>query len=148
MITVTKEFTFDAAHHLTDYYGKCEHTHGHTYKLHVTLSGPVQKNGMVVDFVILKRVVKKHVLDYLDHKDLNDLLPNPTAENIANWIWQKLENIEQLLTEELNDPNLGEEIKKYLQNYDGNIEKTGHTGIQLVKIQLWETATSFVTITR
>lgn len=146
--TVTKEFTFDAAHYLTKYYGKCEHLHGHTYKLHVTLSGEVQSNGLLIDFVILKRIVKKHVLDFLDHKNLNDIFDNPTCEHIAHWIWNKLENIETLLAEELQDPNLDEDIKQYIQNPESGLDKNQKHQVQLHEIKLWETATSFVTIQR
>jgi len=145
-IEVTKEFTFDAAHHLTKYYGKCERLHGHTYKLRVTVNGEIQENGMVIDFVILKRIVKKHILKHLDHHNLNEIIENPTAENIAQWIWNKLEDLEQLLTQEIEDPNLDEEIKNYLQNPDTELEKNSHT-VKLSKIELFETPTSKVTIT-
>lgn len=145
MLTVTKEFTFDAAHYLTKYYGKCENLHGHTYKLHVTLSGEMQENGLLIDFVILKRIVKKHVLDFLDHKNLNDTFENPSSEHIAKWIWNKLENIEDLLKQELEDPNLDQEIKQYLSE-DGDLDKSQSGKIQLHEIKLWETPTSFVTI--
>ena len=52
---VSKEFTFDAAHNLVAYKGKCEALHGHTYRLRVTLEGPVREDGMVCDFVEIKR---------------------------------------------------------------------------------------------
>ncbi len=90
---VTRTFSFSAAHHLTDYYGECERPHGHTYRLAVTVSGPVQKNGLVLDFVVLKKAVQEKILSKLDHTDLNDLLPNPSAELIAVWIWKQLKNI-------------------------------------------------------
>jgi 6-pyruvoyltetrahydropterin/6-carboxytetrahydropterin synthase len=145
-ITVTKEFEFDAAHHLTKYYGKCERVHGHTYKLLVTVSGNLGKNDMILDFIILKRVVKKHVLNHLDHHDLNQLFENPTTELVAIWIWNKLENLEELLKEELNDPNLDTEIKQYLQTQE-NIDKSSeNVKITLEEIKLYESKTSFVTI--
>lgn len=87
---VSKSFTFDAAHQLTDYHGECENLHGHTFRLVVTIEHPVQKNGMAFDFVLLKRVVKEKVVDRLDHTFLNDLLQNPSAENLATWIWGEL----------------------------------------------------------
>lgn len=147
-LKITKEFTFDAAHHLTKYYGKCENVHGHTYRLLVTLNGEVQPNGMVIDFIIFKRIVTKHILDFLDHKDLNTIFENPTAENILLWIWNKLSNIEQLLAEELNDPNLDEEIKKYLQDKNSSLDKsTSASHISLDQVTLYETATSSATIT-
>lgn len=87
---VTKEFTFDSAHYLPKYKGKCENMHGHTYKLHVTVKGDIQENGLVFDFVELKQLVKEKVLNKCDHVLLNDFLPNPSAELIAKWIWDQL----------------------------------------------------------
>lgn len=142
---VTKIFTFDAAHNLTNYYGKCERLHGHTYKLEVTLEGEVQGNGMVIDFVVLKRIVKKHVLDQLDHRYLNDVVENPSAERMVTWIWERLNDLPRLLKEELDDPNLAEEIKKRLKDYEGDIDTTafGET-LRLRELVLWETPTSKV----
>ena len=83
-------FYFDAAHHICDYKGDCERVHGHTYKLEVVISGPVKKDGMVMDFKNLKEEVQS-VLDKLDHHDLNRILDNPTAEHIVEFIWNSLE---------------------------------------------------------
>lgn len=85
-------FYFDAAHHLPDYCGKCEKTHGHTYRLEVVIEGKKQKNGMIMDFNKIKDIVNEAIIEKLDHADLNDLLDNPTAENIASWIFAELEN--------------------------------------------------------
>ncbi|HPE68520.1 MAG TPA: 6-carboxytetrahydropterin synthase [Thermotogota bacterium] len=87
---VTRIFYFDAAHHLVSYHGKCERMHGHRYALHVSLQGPLDAEGMVFDFVELKRIVQQEILAYVDHSDLNALLPQPSAENIALWCWNKL----------------------------------------------------------
>ena len=91
MYYVTKEFLFDAAHNLVKYHGKCEKLHGHTYKLHVTVAGERGPEGMVIDFVELKQKVKEEVLCLLDHSYLNEIIEQPTAENIACWIFDKLE---------------------------------------------------------
>lgn len=88
---VCKEFTFDSAHRLPDYNGPCAQLHGHTYRLQVVVEGQIDKNGMVIDFADLKQLVQKTVLIPLDHHYLNDLLKQPTAENIAEWIWQQLQ---------------------------------------------------------
>ncbi|ABP65858.1 6-pyruvoyl tetrahydropterin synthase and hypothetical protein [Caldicellulosiruptor saccharolyticus DSM 8903] len=85
-----KIFKFDAAHNLTKYHGKCERLHGHTYKLVVTVKGKLDEQDMVIDFALLKDIVQKEVIDILDHAYLNDIIENPTAENIAKWIWQRL----------------------------------------------------------
>jgi 6-pyruvoyltetrahydropterin/6-carboxytetrahydropterin synthase len=88
---IAKEFTFDAAHRLLNYDGPCANLHGHTYKLQIVLSGPVQKNGMVIDFVDLKKIVTEKVISKLDHKFINKIIKQSTAENIAVWIWKQLE---------------------------------------------------------
>lgn len=53
---IAKEFTFDSAHFLKDYHGKCERMHGHTYKMRVTVEGEIQKNGLVMDFSEIKKI--------------------------------------------------------------------------------------------
>ncbi|PIZ77617.1 6-carboxytetrahydropterin synthase QueD [Candidatus Peregrinibacteria bacterium CG_4_10_14_0_2_um_filter_41_8] len=143
---VTKEFTFDAAHYLTNYYGKCEKLHGHTYKLHITIEGEIGTNGLILDFVILKKIVKDHVLVKLDHTNINDLLPNPSCELIAKWIWEQLEPLPTLLKEELNNPNLSQEIQKYLTETGPINTKDFSQKLRLFKIKLWETPTSYVTL--
>ena len=88
---VARSFEFQAAHHLPRHPGKCHNMHGHTYRLEVRCEGPVDpESGMVVDFADLKAVVHELVLDRLDHRLLNDVLENPTAENVAAWIWDRL----------------------------------------------------------
>src|SRR3989344_8331444 len=89
-VLIAKEFTFDAAHKLLKYNGPCANLHGHTYKLQVTLSGPVLKNGMVFDFVDLKKIVTEKVISKLDHKFINKIIKQSTAENIVIWIWKQL----------------------------------------------------------
>ena len=88
---LTKEFAFDAAHKLLNYKGPCGRLHGHTYRLRVTISGAVQKNGMVMDFADLKKIVTERVLAKLDHTYLNRVIKQPTAENIVSWIWHQVE---------------------------------------------------------
>lgn len=73
MIRITKIFTFETAHVLYNYDGKCKNMHGHSYKLFVTVKGvPVNdlenpKNGMVVDFGDIKKIVKSEIIDVWDH---------------------------------------------------------------------------------
>lgn len=95
-----KKFTFDSAHHLPNYKGKCKQLHGHTYHLEVIVEGIVNPDtGMIVDFAYLKYIVISKALDYLDHKLLNDVIENPTAENIILWIKKMIErDIEGTLT--------------------------------------------------
>jgi 6-pyruvoyltetrahydropterin/6-carboxytetrahydropterin synthase len=96
---ISKEFTFDSAHFLKDYKGKCERLHGHTYRLRVTVDGPIQKSGMVMDFHEIKSVVESRVLEDLDHHNLNEVIDQPSAENICVWIWDRLKPSLPLMTE-------------------------------------------------
>jgi 6-pyruvoyltetrahydropterin/6-carboxytetrahydropterin synthase len=90
-LIITKRFRFEAAHRLPRYEGPCFHLHGHSYELHVSLEMPIDSSsGMTVDFFALEAAVKQRVLDRLDHRNINDILENPTAENIAVWIWEQL----------------------------------------------------------
>jgi len=90
--SVTRSFTFEAAHQLPWHEGKCRHLHGHSYRLEVTVEGPVGADGMVVDFARLREVVDREVTATYDHRYLNDLLDNPTAELIAIDIWKAVES--------------------------------------------------------
>jgi 6-pyruvoyltetrahydropterin/6-carboxytetrahydropterin synthase len=88
---LSRNFVFDAAHRIIDYSGKCERLHGHTYKLKIVVKGDLQPSGMVLDFTILKNIVNDEIVSKLDHADLNELFDNPTTENIALWVFEKLE---------------------------------------------------------
>ena len=60
-VMVSKEFTFDAAHHLYDYDGKCKALHGHTYHLQLAVSGMLDNRAMAVDFGDIKQIYKDHL---------------------------------------------------------------------------------------
>src|SRR5690349_2411054 len=106
---ITREFTFEAAHHLPGHRGKCRRPHGHSYRLQVSLRGPIieapgqSDHGMVMDFEDLKRIVDATILEHLvpsvprgdaaepienggmDHNDLNALTGiRTTAENLVH----------------------------------------------------------------
>ena len=72
-IRITKEFKFEMAHALHGYDGLCKNIHGHSYRLWVSVQGPVlkeagnKKDGMVLDFGILKEIVKKEIVAKYDH---------------------------------------------------------------------------------
>jgi 6-pyruvoyltetrahydropterin/6-carboxytetrahydropterin synthase len=85
------EFYFAAAHRLPRYEGPCFRMHGHNYRFFVVLEGEVDPAaGMVADFGVVKQVVADEVLSRVDHRTLNDTLENPTAENIARFIFEAL----------------------------------------------------------
>jgi 6-pyruvoyltetrahydropterin/6-carboxytetrahydropterin synthase len=90
---ITQAFTFEAAHRLPNVPSthKCHRMHGHSYRVDVQLSGSVDPHtGFVIDFFDVESAFKP-LLDQLDHHTLNDIegLSNPTAENIAVWIWER-----------------------------------------------------------
>jgi len=123
-IRVTKQFSFEMSHALLNYDGLCRNIHGHSYKLRITVAGePLQdsespKDGMVIDFSILKKMIQQQIVAELDHSlminqkapidKLNELgemyerhhvVPfQPTTENVVVYIAQK---VKRLLPEHL-----------------------------------------------
>ena len=90
--TVSKRFSFEAAHSLPHLPAghKCRELHGHSYVVEIHCSGPLDARGFVIDFAEISAVVKP-LIDRLDHRNLNDVLPVPsTAENLAAWIMNEL----------------------------------------------------------
>ncbi|MDR1652033.1 MAG: 6-carboxytetrahydropterin synthase QueD [Synergistaceae bacterium] len=86
-----REFTFDAAHRLMQYHGKCEKLHGHTYRMSVDIKGRPDDEGMIMDFVRVKEIVGAEIISKFDHAYLNDIIPQPSAENIARYVFEKLD---------------------------------------------------------
>lgn len=119
-VLVSKEFTFDSAHHLHAYEGKCKNLHGHTYKVIFGLSGFVDERGLMIDFGDIKEIWKSKIEIYLDHKYLNETLPpmNTTAENMVVWIYEKM----------------AEALKERQKQYDG---------ARVEFVRLYETPTSY-----
>ncbi|MGD6943921.1 6-carboxytetrahydropterin synthase QueD [Cytobacillus gottheilii] len=124
-VLVSKEFTFDAAHHLHCYEGKCKNLHGHTYKVVFGISGFVDEVGLVIDFGDIKEIWKEEIEIYLDHRYLNETLPkmNTTAENMVVWIYEKMM----------------ESLKNRCNQYKG---------ARVEFVRLYETPTSFAEVRR
>ena len=139
MIRITKIFTFETAHVLYNYDGKCKNMHGHSYKLFVTVKGnPINelenpKNGMVVDFGDIKNIVKSEIIDLWDHSVLvNALSPH---KNLGEDLEQKGHkviycNYQPTCENMLYD--IADKIKKQLPNY-----------VQLAYLKLHETENSY-----
>lgn len=87
------QVTFSAAHHLPHVAPghKCARLHGHTYRAVVEVEGPVvEPHGWVMDLDVLGALLASYVVGALDHRLLNDRIPNPTAERITQWCWERL----------------------------------------------------------
>jgi 6-pyruvoyltetrahydropterin/6-carboxytetrahydropterin synthase len=94
MYEVTIETGFSGAHVLRGYEGKCGRLHGHNWKVAVTVATErLDDLGLALDFSRLKDETRQ-VLAQVDHSHLNEVFPftelNPTAENIAKWVWEML----------------------------------------------------------
>ncbi len=135
-IRLTKEFGFEASHALNNYDGLCKNVHGHSYKLFVTVMGsPIEdksnsKYGMVMDFGDLKRIVQSNVIDIYDHalvlnKD-NAFAAQAKAMNTKLVLTDYQPTCENMLCD------IAEVLIKNLPQ-----------GIELKKLRLHETATSF-----
>jgi len=95
MFEISVDYSFAAGHALRGYKGKCEHLHGHNYRVLVTVAGEkLDDVGLLMDFLELRAAVQA-VTEPFDHRMLNDLPPfdrlNPSAENMAQYFCAALE---------------------------------------------------------
>lgn len=126
-VAVTKRFTFEACHRLVNYKGPCENYHGHSYKMEVTVKGVPNNQGLVLDFKVLKHIVNETIIDKVDHRDLNEVMPlfagfegNTTCENMIISFWKAIGRALDV---------------NFLNN------------IKLYRIRLWETEDSYAELT-
>ena len=119
MFELMAETTFSAAHQLKGYKGKCEHLHGHNWKIEVhVIAERLNEIDIAMDFQDIKKITNE-VIAPLDHSVLNEIFPftekNPSSENIAKWI------------------------------YDSLIKKIDNENIRVSAVTVWESETSSAT---
>lgn len=138
-IRITKQFTFETAHALYGYDGKCKNVHGHSYNLDVTVIGePITdmqnvKCGMVIDFGDLKKIVKAEVVDRLDHAIL--LNKNTPHIELANYLKSSGHNV-VLVDYQPTSENM---IADFANRISGKLD----SNIKLHSLKLRETGTAF-----
>ena len=137
-IRLTKIFEIEMAHALKGYDGPCKYIHGHSYKLEVTVLGSTiidsnnPKNGMVMDFKDLRKIVKEHIIDVYDHAlVLEEGFDDEMIQLLANR-QHKTVYTPYAPTCEFLVYGFSEIIKKHLA-----------TNVKLHSLKLYETSTSF-----
>ena len=139
---VTKEVTFDSAHMLSNYSGKCQNLHGHTYKLQVSVEGPIAAEGneeyMVTDFNNLKHVIDS-VTECFDHAIIfSDDHLRGGAEN-ALLEWAKTYDMSYIILPDAKSTS------EYIASYIKNQIKSAYP-TKRISVKVWETPTSFAEV--
>ncbi len=129
---IGKTFTFEAAHRLPDHDGHCRRLHGHSYKVEVTLDGPVHDDGMVLDFGKLTKIWREDLEPLLDHRTLL-WMGDPLAEQLFPFIGDALIRLGFMPSAE----NLAIFIKRQL-DLVLNVDE-----VHIAKVRVYETATSW-----
>ncbi len=137
-IRITKEFKFESAHALLGYDGPCKNIHGHSYKLAVTVIGePLNdttspKNGMVMDFGVLKQIVNESIVKPFDHA----LVLNTNTKNVNSLEVKSL-------SEKLILVNYQPSCENFLIDFAERIKNKLPENIELFSIRLNETSNSY-----
>ena len=138
IIRLTKEFSFEAAHALGGYDGPCREIHGHSYRLFVTIKGepstdPMNpKQGMVMDFGVLKKIVNEEIISRFDHA----LVLRTTAdEGLRRVLAEQFDNV---VTVEYQPT-----CENMLDDFAHRLMKRLPEGVKLHSLRLHETASSY-----
>jgi 6-pyruvoyltetrahydropterin/6-carboxytetrahydropterin synthase len=141
MRSVTKIFKFDAAHRLLNYEGKCANLHGHTYVVEVEMATQeLDHNDILVDFGAISKLVGEWLDNNWDHAVLLNSedplcgrLDGVSIAPLKRYLFNKSNPTAEIMAEEL--------FSFFSEYHEGSI-------IDLVSVKVWETPTSFTTITR
>lgn len=138
IIRLTKEFSFEAAHALGGYDGPCREIHGHSYRLFVTIKGTPStdptnpKQGMVMDFGVLKKIVNEEIISRFDHA----LVLRTTAdEGLRRVLAEQFDNV---VTVEYQPT-----CENMLDDFAHRLVKRLPEGVMLHSLRLHETASSY-----
>jgi 6-pyruvoyltetrahydropterin/6-carboxytetrahydropterin synthase len=137
-IRVTKEFNFEMAHALWNYDGPCRNIHGHSYKLYVTVTGCPEpdvkspKQGMVIDFGDLKKIVREYIIDRFDHAVVVNQEAPKDFRNQVDQMFEKYEVVDY-------QPTCENLVLAFAQLLDHHLPE----GTRLHHLRLDETGTSF-----
>ncbi len=137
-IRITKAYKFDMAHSLPGHDGLCKNIHGHSYELLVTLIGePISdpespKQGMVIDFKDLKRIIKGLIVNELDH---SIVLRTDSPHTLLDEMKKNFDRI-VLVNYQPTSENM-------IIDFTDKIKKALPENVRLHHLKLWETATSY-----
>lgn len=130
---LTKQFSFEMAHALMGYPGKCRNIHGHSYKMEVTVTGVPQPNtGMVIDFKLLKDIVNEAIVDQFDH---HLVLSQQADVELIHAVQKNFERV-KLLPFQPSTENL-------LDHFANLIQAKLPSNVQLYSVKLQETEQSW-----
>ena len=134
---ITKEITFDSAHMLSNYNGKCNNLHGHTYKLQIEVEGDVNtKTCMLIDFNELKEIINSNIMRMFDHALVFSAICYREEAEEALYEWAKKYNKKYYVM------SRGKTTCEFMAPEIKNILQKTLVGLT-VKVKLWETPTSF-----
>lgn len=141
---INKEFKFDTAHILPNHYGQCKNLHGHTYKLIVSCAGEyktdLSSECMIIDFSKLKKIVEENIINRFDHAFILGA-ENEEVEKDIKIVLMK----NNLKFVDLGCRSTAENISKYIFDKLKPILKSEN--VELIKVTLYETETSYVEYT-
>lgn len=146
-VSVTKEFTFDCCHLLSDHPGKCKNLHGHTYKVQVTVMSKQSfrsdtfPRGIIVDFKDLKERLNADLFDQFDHAYIYNSLGGAAERQIGTLIHSfKLRSVD------LKMPATAENMAHYF--FEKAQEILQASRLIVLNVKVWETPTSFAEATK
>jgi 6-pyruvoyltetrahydropterin/6-carboxytetrahydropterin synthase len=151
MLTVTKKFSFEAAHRLPEYDGKCANFHGHRWELEVEVEGPAVKivhnkksyRGILLDFGDLKKIINEYIVNYFDHSYINNFCSHDEENKLYRDRMSTCDNISGEIVGKVEPHIFGnptcENIVAWIQRVLFTIFVKN-----LVRIRLYETKDSYV----